>query len=88
MKEDRIINALGQVKDEFILEAAPKAGREKHHAFRGLAAALAIVLLGALFFSDCPRRRSGGICGGKGQLPDRDPVPAEGDHHHGRGCAG
>ena len=41
MKEDRIINALGQVKDEFILEAAPKAGREKRHAFRGLAAALA-----------------------------------------------
>ena len=43
MKEDRIINALGQVKDEFILEAAPKAGREKRHAFRGLAAALALV---------------------------------------------
>ena len=54
MKEDRIINALGQVKDEFILEAAPKAGREKRHAFRGLAAALAIVLLGALFFQTAP----------------------------------
>ena len=54
MKEDRIINALGQVKDEYILEAAPKAGREKHHAFRGLAAALAIVLLGTLFLQTAP----------------------------------
>ena len=54
MKEERIINALGQVKDEYIIEAAPVRKKEKNHALRGLAAAFALVLFGALFLQTAP----------------------------------
>lgn len=54
MKEERIIQALGQVRDEYIIEAAPVRKKEKRRALRGLAAAFAIVLLGALFLQTAP----------------------------------
>ena len=54
MKEEKIIKALGGVKDEYILEAAPVGKKAKNHALRGLAAVFAIVLLGALFLRTAP----------------------------------
>ena len=54
MKEEKIIKALGGVKDEYILEAAPVGKKTKNHALRGLAAVFAIVLLGALFLQTAP----------------------------------
>lgn len=54
MKEDRIMDALGNVKAAYILEAAPAAKQKKSRSLRGLAAVFALVLFGALFLQTAP----------------------------------
>ena len=48
------MDALGNVKAEYILEAAPAAKQKKSRSLRGLAAVFALVLFGALFLQTAP----------------------------------
>lgn len=53
MKSERILYALGRVKESYIEEAAPGRKQPKKHHFRW-AAAIAAVLLGVLFLQTAP----------------------------------
>lgn len=54
MNGERILDALGSIREEYIAQAAPGATRGGKRALRWLAAALAFALGGALFLQTAP----------------------------------
>ncbi len=53
MKEERLLNALGKVHERYVEEAAPGQKKMQSH-WRGWAAAVAVVVLTALFLQTAP----------------------------------
>ena len=49
MKADRIMDALGKVKEDYIMESAPVKKKNKQSHFRWIAAAIALVMILAFF---------------------------------------
>lgn len=54
MKEERIMDALGSIKDKYVMEAAPAARKTKKHRTGWIAAVLALILGAALFTRTAP----------------------------------
>lgn len=54
MKEERILNALGSVRDEYVAEAAPAVGRSSRRRVRRVAAVVLLLLGAALFTQTAP----------------------------------
>lgn len=54
MTEERILDALGSIREEYIVQASPNAARGGKRGLRWIAAALAVVLGGALFLQTAP----------------------------------
>ena len=53
MKADRIMDALGKVKEDYIMESAPGKKKNKQSHFRWIAAAIALVMI-LTFFQTAP----------------------------------
>lgn len=60
MKEERLLNSLSDVKEEYILEAAPEKTKKKRHFFGWAAAACLVLLIGAFALHMGPGRTLSG----------------------------